>query len=430
MKKEDKKRDPMPPPDATPEEIGEFWDTHDLTDYWDETQEVEIQVDLKSDQNQTQSAETKPDLPETTEDAANPSLDLVTDLALDSTIPAPIRRNALKAFDRLCSALIDVPVGALERRSAEKRAESEARIKIREEITTQIVQQVKVDPEYALKAGHKFAEKIIREQLNLDNISAIAANELNKDESNNATNQDTNELDQEPSTDSANQELNGSEETTINDNWLNNFETEARQVSTEDMQRRFAHILAGEIKKPGSYSIKAVKLLSELEQDTAALFKKFCSACVVVGTLGIPNGEQVFDARVLSLGDSLGSNTLSKYGLGLNQLNILNDYSLITSGDIPLYDYNLVSLYDYNLCIEYEDNPVPLPFQHQGKDWILFPTSERDNNSEFRLSGVMLSRIGCELFRIVDQDPMPDYTEDLKKYFASQKLQMLEVQNQ
>lgn len=43
----------MPPPDATPEEIGEFWDTHSLADYWDETQEVEIQVNLKSEQNQT-----------------------------------------------------------------------------------------------------------------------------------------------------------------------------------------------------------------------------------------------------------------------------------------------------------------------------------------------------------------------------------------
>ena len=42
-----KERDPMPPPDATPEEIGEFWDTHSLTDYWDETHEVEIQVNLK-----------------------------------------------------------------------------------------------------------------------------------------------------------------------------------------------------------------------------------------------------------------------------------------------------------------------------------------------------------------------------------------------
>ena len=45
---ENKKRDPMPPPDAMPEEIGEFWDTHSLADYWDETHEVEFQVNLKS----------------------------------------------------------------------------------------------------------------------------------------------------------------------------------------------------------------------------------------------------------------------------------------------------------------------------------------------------------------------------------------------
>lgn len=69
MADKDKKRDLMPPPDATPEEIGEFWDTHSLADYWDETHEVEFQVNLKSgqdlssdeteaaDQNNTPSAE-------------------------------------------------------------------------------------------------------------------------------------------------------------------------------------------------------------------------------------------------------------------------------------------------------------------------------------------------------------------------------------
>lgn len=51
MADKNKKRDPMPPPDATPEEIGEFWDTHSLADYWDETHEVEFQVNLKSGQN-------------------------------------------------------------------------------------------------------------------------------------------------------------------------------------------------------------------------------------------------------------------------------------------------------------------------------------------------------------------------------------------
>ena len=51
MEDKDKKRDPMPPPEATPEEIGEFWDTHNLADYWDETHEVEVQVNLKSRQD-------------------------------------------------------------------------------------------------------------------------------------------------------------------------------------------------------------------------------------------------------------------------------------------------------------------------------------------------------------------------------------------
>lgn len=30
-------------------EIGEFWDTHDLTDYWDQTEEVEFEVDIQSE---------------------------------------------------------------------------------------------------------------------------------------------------------------------------------------------------------------------------------------------------------------------------------------------------------------------------------------------------------------------------------------------
>ena len=47
MKKEAKKRNPVPPPDATPEEIGEFWDTHSIVDYWDQTYEVQFEINIK-----------------------------------------------------------------------------------------------------------------------------------------------------------------------------------------------------------------------------------------------------------------------------------------------------------------------------------------------------------------------------------------------
>ena len=40
-----KKRDPIPEHFATLEEAATFWATHDLSDYWDLTEEVEIEVD-------------------------------------------------------------------------------------------------------------------------------------------------------------------------------------------------------------------------------------------------------------------------------------------------------------------------------------------------------------------------------------------------
>lgn len=30
-------------------EIGEFWDTHDLTDYWDKTRPAQFEVDMQSE---------------------------------------------------------------------------------------------------------------------------------------------------------------------------------------------------------------------------------------------------------------------------------------------------------------------------------------------------------------------------------------------
>jgi hypothetical protein len=40
------KRDPLPKPGASIEEIAEFWDAHSLADYWDVTKEVEFEVEI------------------------------------------------------------------------------------------------------------------------------------------------------------------------------------------------------------------------------------------------------------------------------------------------------------------------------------------------------------------------------------------------
>ena len=42
-----KNLDQIPQQFATIEEAGEFWDRHDLADYWDLTEEAEFEVDLQ-----------------------------------------------------------------------------------------------------------------------------------------------------------------------------------------------------------------------------------------------------------------------------------------------------------------------------------------------------------------------------------------------
>ena len=347
------------------------------------------------------SDETKSEESETTEDEVGKLIKVGTDFISTVDVPASILRNAAKALNQLCSAIVSWPVAFLEGKAAEEQAASEARIKLMWVSTDQIAQQMKVNPEYARRAANKFAGKIIREQRNLDAVSAIAVDELNAEQ---------------PAS-SINQHANNDDEQTINDDWLNTFEEEARQISTEEMQTLFGRILAGEIRKPGSYSIRAVKILGELDQNTAALFKKLCSISLVLEDLC--DKYDIIDARVPTLGRDPEQDALNKYGLGLRQLNVLMEYGLVIS--------NHASFAPFHLCLDMGGYPSPYPFRHQGRFWVLYPAY--GVVGEYRLSGVTFSKTGRELLRIVELDSMEEYTEDLKNFLAGQQLHMVEIQN-
>ena len=392
------------------------------------------------------SDETKSDLPAATEDEASTALDVipedtagtnvdtVADLISSLNLPIWIARNASKAFRQLCSAAAEWPSAIFKGKASERHALTAANTKITEAVTDQIIQQIEVPPEYAQIAVKKHMEKIIGEQLNLDNISAIAANELKADEPDTLINQEANESNKEQSDGSTNRSENSSEEKIINDVWLNIFETEARPQSTEEGRLLFGRILAGEIKQPGSYSMRTLKSLGELDEKAAALFKELCSACVVMefpltkprhiaGVKGLDlyrdPEKNIFDMRVPALGGDPGQGDLSKYGFGFSELNVLNEYGLITS------IYN--SSFEYNLFLNKENSLPIISFRHQGKDWILFSLPGRDKSQGFKWSGVELSQVGRELYSVVDQHSMDEYTEDLKKFLTEQDLTMVEA---
>ena len=200
--------------------------------------------------------------------------------------------------------------------------------------------------------------------------------------------------------------------------WTARFFNDVQDVSSEEMQTLWAKVLAGEVQRPGGTSLRTLSILRNLDKATAALFQRFCSACVV-----LQPGERVFlDARVPSLGGRPGANVLQKYGLSYGQLNVLNEHGLI----IPDYD----SRYDYGICIGKkvsESQIFRIPFGYQGRNWVLISTNQRSVDKEFRLSGVALTRSGQELSRVVGLQAMKEYTQDLKAFFESKSLRMTEV---
>lgn len=204
--------------------------------------------------------------------------------------------------------------------------------------------------------------------------------------------------------------------------WTARFFNDVKDVSSEEMQLLWAKVLAGQVERPGNTSLRTLSILKNLDQSTAELFRKLCSACV---SFRLKSGEgqyQLLDTRVPSLDGEPGLNALSKYGLDFGVLNVLNEHGLIIS------EYNSSHPIYGNCILGRRSMEKPIPFTYQGQYWILSSIKDPINmDEEFGLSGVALTKSGMELSGIVDVEPMEEYTQDLEKFLEGKNLKMFKI---
>ena len=201
--------------------------------------------------------------------------------------------------------------------------------------------------------------------------------------------------------------------------WAARFFNEAQDVSSEDMQALWARVLAGEVERPGSTSLRTLGVLKDLDREAARIFGKLCSVSVSIRA----DGTTFSDARVPSMDGEPGGNSLREHGLRFTDLNILNEHGLIIS------DYN--SWHDYRVCVGVTGGDsgrvVRAPFWFQGRFWVLESNSEQRIDEEIRVSGVALTRAGQELSRVVDLGPNAEYAEQLTRFFEKRGFRMVET---
>lgn len=116
---------------------------------------------------------------------------------------------------------------------------------------------------------------------------------------------------------SAYKELENTEEvldTPIDQDWIYRFFDYAKGISNEEMQKAWGRILAGEVKAPGSFSLRTLETIKNMSQEEAQLFNELSSFVV-------DSKREKFIFRNTKL--------LGKYGLSFEKLLKLQDCGLI-----------------------------------------------------------------------------------------------------
>ena len=164
--------------------------------------------------------------------------------------------------------------------------------------------------------------------------------------------------------------------------WTARFFNYIQDISSEEMQSLWAKVLAGEIERPGSISVRSLSIIRNLDRADAELFQIFRSCCVT-----LIFGNETDPLGVHDLGTYAGGNSLETFGLGYDKLNVLNEHGLIISQYQSRRDMHLsvgMAEADANAVIR-------LPFEFQGRYWVFASSEPRTLDDEFEFSGIFLT---------------------------------------
>lgn len=199
--------------------------------------------------------------------------------------------------------------------------------------------------------------------------------------------------------------------------WTARFFADVQDVSSQDMQRLWAYVLAREVQEPGHTSLKTLSILRDLDRGLATLFGRLCSLSVAVGW----PSRRILDVRALSLGEASGS-ALAQYRLDFSSLLLLAEHGLVVQDFKTRYDFGRL----LNIYRGYGRWPV----NFQGEPWELVPRYAVSYETPFALPGICMTQSGRELFRVVDFMPTEEsnaYRSALISYLESFDIELTPV---
>lgn len=187
--------------------------------------------------------------------------------------------------------------------------------------------------------------------------------------------------------------------------WFNRYITLAENVSNKTMQDLWAKILAGELSRPGSYSLKALKVFRDMSIVDAKLLAKACSLAVkdqskkniriISGTYQQPGLFNFFNK------DRQQYINLSHFGLNYADILSLADNHLLYKQESE----SSMEAIGENINLNYNGLPIKL-------------SSKKANTT---LQFYKFTSIGAELAHLINDKPNDEFftvlTQQLRHHF-------------
>ncbi|MEP3441207.1 MAG: DUF2806 domain-containing protein [Sulfitobacter sp.] len=266
----------------------------------------------------------------------------------ENGLKASVKSRTVSAVDRLLGAAIDLPTAWLEGK-AEGIRERPALLRNKE--TTSL--PAPSDKPLVLTHEDKIKDAALaretRKVLNKREVLEHAVEDLAK-----TTNADQNE--------------GQSEDQNLDEDWLNYFEEYAEKASTERVRKLWGRVLAGEIRTPKTYSLRALRFLSELDTHTALLFERL-------------SRKRLYDWAITEIEKLSGQNLLD--AMELEEAGLLQSASTGLTQTLNADDNGKILIMSYGYLLQ------------------LKPKNEKT----CKLPLIKISKIGQELLTLLDPPP-------------------------
>lgn len=173
-------------------------------------------------------------------------------------------------------------------------------------------------------------------------------------------------------------------------NWTARFFRIAEDISTEEMQALWGKVLAGEVKRPGSYSLRTIDVLKNISQKEAETFVRMARIAFFSGGKAfVPNPE---DGKYLT----------EHFDITFLDLLLLREIGLLAPSDL---EFSLLpaekdnqSVFTCGSTCVIIDRPAATPKQP--------------------IKAVVFTEIGKQLLQLVDRAPAdPKYIEKFATFF-------------